>query len=476
MILRRSLLAAVLFWPMGHVVRLAAAPAAENQPTAENAAIEMDPYIVTAPPQRSGVWNHVLKSLDTAIGKKFMNMRGGPLLDAIFYRTNYLRDHPGEHAIVIVSSEPEHGRVTAATVVYTAKGDLFASSAALGNHLRLRGFTAKDIDNPERIRKELQARRDAYLLAAGYRNEAHASIEALGVLQDLQASRAQGASRAPAPGFSALDSVQLESDSITAAGTVLALAEETGDYTGIYGAGQPALENEYGSTDADELMEVAYGNLHAGTRLPIARAKIALSEVSRTDPAAIVSKKEDVIIFDWDQVHYLFNPDLGTYGVPIPKNLATGLPSLVVKHGEALEALYFFATYRALHPGERVQLLPAQDSRHIGVAYTDRGKLWIYSPAGGRFALPDRFHIEDLKTLTAVHARLLDNALASGQRPKTATLDELPGDTPDVQTRRALLALQQAGFTCKLETVQKTLRLTVTWPNGVYTYSAPARS
>ena len=423
----------------------------------------MDPYTVVEPKSKGGFWSHVNKGLNAAIGKKFLDLRGGQLLDAIAYRTNYLRDHPGEKAIIIVATEPTHHRVTAATTVFTDAGRLYASSAALGNHMRLAGFTAADIDATDRIRKELQDRRDTYLEAAGVLNEAHASIAALDVPQ-------------VAAGIAPGDAVTLESNSLVPIGIVMARAEETGDYSGIQTSNQYGLQDDFVGGDPKELMDVACDVLRSTTNLPIARAKLMLNKVSPDNPTVPTVGLEDLVVFDWDDVHYIFNPDLGTYGIPIPKNLVTGIPALVLKHGDILESLYFVATFRLVHPEEGAKYLPAADGEHAGAAYTLNGHLWIYSPTCGRFVLPPRYKPDDVSGLTALHARLVTKFLASTKGAARVNVDEMPGDTADLQTRRAALALTRVGFTCKLESAQGRPVLTVSWPGATYVYTAPDES
>ena len=128
----------------------------------ESAATVMDPYVVTSPKTPSGLGERLSRVLNAAVGKKFLNLRGGPLLDAIFYRTEYLRDHPGERAVVVVTSEPKHGRVTSATVAFSRDGRLYASSAALGNDTSLAPLTPAALDHPETIERELGSRRESF--------------------------------------------------------------------------------------------------------------------------------------------------------------------------------------------------------------------------------------------------------------------------------------------------------------------------
>jgi hypothetical protein len=460
----------------------AAAPAAPDAASAaQDATVRMDPYVVVAPRAKTGplngLWDGLGKSLDWAVGKKFMNLRGGPLLDAIYFRVNYLSDHPNEKAIVVVSSEPVHGRVTAATVVFTEEGGLYASSAALGNHQRLSGFTAADIDHPDRIKQELQSRRDFYLEMYEGWNAGHVGGDAL--VAPFLTSNGTGGTTTTL-NMSRGSSADLMSQGPLMPGAAMAQAEETGDYSILERTGQRALMADYGGAksgaDSKEKLDVAYSVLHERTMLPVARANLALAFASEGKSTPPVPQAVDVLVFDWGQIHYIYNPDLGTYGAKIPRNLITGLPTLAVERGDALESLYFIATFRAQHPPERAVFLPASDGVHAGVAYTLPGKLWIYSPALGKFSLSSKYRIEDVATLAKLHAVLVARQLAKGIPAATATVDHLPGDTADLQVRRAYLALRDVGFKCQLGRTQDRPTLTVSWPAGTYTYTAPSGS
>lgn len=429
--------------------------------------VRMDPYVVVAPKAGRGFWGGLSQSLDRTVGKKFMNLRGGPLLDAILYRVKFLREHPGERAIVIVSSEPVHGRVTSATVVFTESGRLYASSASLGDRRRLPEFTAADIEHPDKIGRELQSIRDFYLGVYDLWNRHHGG-DALS-----QPFTTDGTSNAL--NLDSLSYQQLLSDSLLPQGGALVQAEQTGDYSILAGAGHEALLTDYGS-DAEELLKVAYEVLHEETYLPIARARLALPVATLGASGPPAPRLEDVLVFDWNGEHYLFNPDLGTYGIRIPRDLTTGLPALVVRGGDVLESLYFFATFRALFPSERAVFLPAEDGVHAGVAYTRGGRLRIFSPALGTFEPPAMYGIGDVKQMAELHGALVARELAKGGRAATASVDRLPGDDADLQTRRAYLALTEAGFRCELGRADGRPALKVSWPAGSYTYVASPTS
>ena len=433
--------------------------------------MRMTPYIVMAPKAKFGLGHALAKSLDNLLGKRFMNMRGGPLLDAIYYRSNFLADHPGEKAIVVVSSEPVHGRVTAATVVFTQGGELYASSAALGNRRRLSGLAAADIQDPERIGRELQSLRDFYLGTYDEWSGGHLAEDALPppIAPDASASRSNNAMNLSDTSYT----LMMSRGQLTT-GAAIARAEESGDYSVLAVPGHEALMTDYDTgADPKELMDVAYGVLHDQTLLPVAEAKLTLTLAFQDESKPSMQQAEEVLVFDWGQSHYIYNPDLGTYGAAIPRNLITGLPALIVARGDVLECLHFFATFRSLHPSEKTAILPAEDGLHAAVAYTLKGRISVFSPALGRFSLPSKYDIENAAELAALHAALVARQLATGAPAPTATADQLPGDTADLQVRRAYLALLDAGFKCRLGRIGDRPALTVSWPRGEYTYTAP---
>ena len=434
------------------------------------AATVMDPYVVTAPKSSNGLWSHISRSVNAAVGKKFLNLRGGPLLDAIFYRTQYLRDHPGERAVVLVTSEPLHGRVTSATVAFSKEGRLYASSAALGNDSSLAPLTPFDLDHPEKIDAELKSRREVYLSA--YKDwESGGGPSASAPAASPTELTTYSPSSSTSPGAASYAAVEPTTGLIQ--GAVIAKAEESGDYSTIASSGQQALINEYGFYDPSEQMGVAYSVLHEQTLLPISKTRLLLDVIPDGGGTVPARREEEVVVFDWDGVHYIFNPDLGTFGLRIPRNSITGLPELVVRKGDVLEALYFYATFRALNPAERAILVPARDEVHACVAYTVKGRTWIFSPSLGKFQLPTRLRIDDLAGLVSVHATLVAKQRALGRASPTSSPQELPGDSDDLQVRRAYLALREAGYRCTLAYSGTAPTLTVAWNGGSYAYSSP---
>ena len=256
-------------------------------------------------------------------------------------------------------------------------------------------------------------------------------------------------------------------------GAVLAKAEESGDYSTLASSGQGALISEYGFYDADELMTVAASVLHEQTLLPIAKTHLTLQVMSPEEGSLPAKTDTSVVVFDWDRVHYIYNPDLGTFGLRIPRNSVTGLPALVIRDGDVLEALYFYATFREEYPAERAVVVPARDGQHAGVAFSLKGRTWVYSPVLGKFPLPPKYRIDDLPALVSLHSALVARQQASGQPSPTATPRALPGDSADLQVRRAYLALREAGYTCALSRAGSAPVLSVAWRNGSYRYLAP---
>jgi hypothetical protein len=188
---------------------------------------------------------------------------------------------------------------------------------------------------------------------------------------------------------------------------------------------------------------------------------------------------QDAVVFDWDGVHYMYNDQYGTLGMPIPKNPVTGAPYLVIRNGDLLESLYFVATYARAHPDERAALIPPVDGAHAAAAYTRAGRVWMMSPFLGRFKLPASYRIEDIDSIARLHKTLVARELKSlppgtPSRPGTGLPQALPGDSSNEQVRRAYLAFTELGIPGRfLENEKRIPGLQVSYQGSNYSYFAP---
>ena len=175
----------------------------------------------------------------------------------------------------------------------------------------------------------------------------------------------------------------------------------------------------------------------------------------------------EAIVFDWEGVQYLYNPDVGTHAKPLPLNPLTGLPYLCVKNGGLLECAYFCATYAQSHPGAKTALLSDDP---VMAAYPAGEKLGLFIPSFGRFTLP-KDYLDALDDLTSL-AQLRDQLLAMQKAQKAVPdliPDGMPGDDRDLQARRAFLAFQAAGVPSQLHE-EHGASMDFTWNGVAYTY------
>ena len=396
----------------------------------------------------------------------FLELRGGPLIEAIVWRHNYLKIHPTEEAIILV--DLDHQRVVSATTVYTKDGRLFGSSQMLGDNDRLRGLTAADIRQPDKIRRLIQGIRDHYLGMtstqadqAATNSDISAERASVQTPQDVQ-SVMMGTPSAPAGANVMAD----PSDMANLLGSKIARAEATGDYS-VVGISMPdgVQMNPFAGEPANVLQR-SYEALHDPAQaglVPVARGTVNLA-VRRPDAdhpnAEPVTEPTDTVVFDWDGIHYLYNPDFGTWGVSLPVNPLTGRPFLCLKNGDLFESISFCATYPKAHPGEQVGLI-APPGGPYGAVYTRNGLLHFFSPFLGRTVIPKHFQLKlsDTDTLTKMLALLVEREkkqleAAHQTVNPNAVIDGLPGDDADLQMRRAYLALKEAGVSPQL-VVQK---------------------
>jgi hypothetical protein len=405
----------------GHLIA-----AGEPVSTVNEKPIEMAPVTITVTREKISPLVELYRNLDRLFQGPFLNVRGGPLIEAILYRYDYLKIHPSDSAIIIV--EHKNDRVVSATTVYTKNDRLYASSQVLGDSARLRGLAAADIQQPGKIRQNLQSLRNVYLGAiATNADRRHARSSSL---LDYDPTDP------PGPG--------------DLLGARMALADEEGDYS--------VLGDTMGQMfrgPAGDFLRRAYEALHDPSRaglLPIARSIINLADVSGDPTKDAVPT--DVVVFDWDGQHYMYNPDLGTFGIPIPVDPLTKLPYLCVKNGELIECINFCATYVKVHPDEKTALLAPPGGPYAAI-YTQNGGRHLFSPFLGRTTLPKSIRFDDTEKLVQLHAVLVERETKRLAAQKIATNpnsipDGLPGDDADMQMRRTYIALGAAGVPCQL--------------------------
>jgi hypothetical protein len=180
----------------------------------------------------------------------------------------------------------------------------------------------------------------------------------------------------------------------------------------------------------------------------------ALSEV-RLARAGSAGRSTRVLVLDWDQRHYLWNPAAGVIEVPVPVDPLTRTPYLCVPQPELPGSILFAAEYGRLHPNERAQVLldPRMTSHPLSwfargaavAAYTDGGRVGLHT-GSENIPLPeatpaDFAHLGILtaKAFACYHRFLEERGGRAGAVP-----DGLIGDTSDLQLRRAHFRLQVA--------------------------------
>jgi len=493
----------------GLLLAAAAAPAlclgsADERATPVNEKpVEMPPVIVTVTREKVSPVVKFFRDLDNLFQGPFLNVRSGPLIEAIVWRYHFLQTHPQETAVILVDQQGP--RVVSATTVYTEDGRLYASSQVVGAGTRLRGFSAADIRNLERIRHEIEGRRAVYLagvITEEERANAH-SIPVTGTHDSTPVLERAA---------HALDHESIQTSSspfvsgVTSGpwdllGVRMARAERSHDYSSIaypieisnpilsqyprsFGSEMVKVDPFAGS--ADDILRRTYEALHDPVRagfLPVARSIINF----RSGPnGAVTTLALDAVVFDWEGQHYIYNPDRGTSGRPLPRNPLTGRPYLCIKNGDLFESIIFCATYPKVHLDERAVLL-APPGGPYAAAYTEDGALHLFSPFLGRTLIPSDLHLqlEDTASLVRLHALLVERErrelAARGRMANPNSIpDGLPGDDADMQMRRAYLSLTAAGVFPDLITLQDVAgrplsperhALTCQWQGKTYTYN-----
>ncbi len=116
------------------------------------------------------------------------------------------------------------------------------------------------------------------------------------------------------------------------------------------------------------MLDAAYhwlGDREKAGLIPLSFGKVRVDVPqlgSAGQPAAKPTMKTEehaAIVFDWDGFHYFYNDGDGMLAKPLPKNPVTSLPlHLVLKEGDAMESLYFVASYARSTPTESAVVLP----------------------------------------------------------------------------------------------------------------------
>jgi len=440
--------------PAGSVNSATGAPAqaivADAPPTS------LDPVIVNAskmPGFLGDLLGYNWNISECTEGSNF-HIRNGELIDAIGFRHLYLQQHPTEKAAVVVITSPTDHRVTQAVVAYTAGPSVHLKSIAIGD-IRVKDLTPADVDRPDVIRKYVQEIRETYLGDLG----SVALVTGSGQEQE------------------AIDRMTGKRTLVTT-GALMAVAEETGDYSRLTRFDEPLYR---GSSD-DMLVSAFYwlNSMDKVGLVPVARSKIDMdiSHVRPDNRVRVQSGKQDAVVFDLDGVHYLYNDQFGTLGMPLPKNPITGAPYLVLQNGDLFESLYFTAVYAKQHPDQMAALIPAMDGIHAAAAFGRGGKLWVMSPFLGRFTPPPRYRIDQVTSLAQLHETLVERELkklppGTRTRPVTGLPQAMPGDSTIEQVRRAYLSFKELGLPVKfVQNDKKEPGLQVDFRGATYSYFA----
>lgn len=409
--------------------------------------IHMEPYEVVEP-KVSVTIEQKLQDMDHRFDGPFAELRSGPMIEAILWRHRYLSEHPSDKAIILTTGTGV--TIKSATTVYTQNGGIYLSSNAMGEHRKVDGLAAAAIDDPrsvEKIRAVILRERESYLPGG----DPARSDFAVATDSDSNVDLNGGP---------------------PVLGKLLVIAEETNDYTvlamqagGKKSASQARMAAALLQTFAQPSSEVlswTYRVLHDPARAGL--VPVALSDVDvQEDSGKTVTIQ--ALAFDWDGTQYIYEPDRGTQGLPIPRNPVTGLPYLCVRNGGLMECAYFCSTYLRAHPGEKVMLLPGEPT---AVAFTEKGSIGIFGLALGPFVtkpIPPGVMAQVLAHPASLVG--MRDKLARGVRQKIP--EKMLGDNTDMQMRRAFLALQEAGIPAHLRSgLNPYLRFT--WVGADFVY------
>jgi hypothetical protein len=182
-----------------------------------------------------------------------------------------------------------------------------------------------------------------------------------------------------------------------------------------------------------------------------------LGEVRLSGPAGNPADgaRTRVLVLDWNQKHYLWNPATGVIEVPVPVDPLTQTPYLCVQQPELPGSVLFAAEYARLHPAEKAEVLidPLMTGRPLAwlargaviAAYTAGEEVRLHNGAES-LSLPGatRGDFADVARLTAQAMTRYHRYLEErGALPRPVPAG-LAGDTDELQLKRAHFRLQVA--------------------------------
>jgi hypothetical protein len=447
--------------------------------TAADDAVKMPTYEVAAPKFTSRV-AELYEMFDNLDHPTWLEA-GGPLVQAIIWRHGYLRVHTGEKAVIYVDRTPG-GMVAAATTIYTENGKLYANSDAFGAHVLMKNLTAADIYDSAKVEQWIGSIRGQYqiggpslfFVASGGRGRgfrggngpgfngareftADVGYTEWGPSGPLQFSPVSGGPVGNVSGQPSTGQI------VPTSANMFYVGNPVSGRFGTRALYQAEMDDHFHEGPA-LILDEAYRALHSPSRAGL--VPVSISPVNARPS----------LVYDWDGVHYVYWPGVGTEGHKIPTNPVTGRPYLCVKDNGLMESVYFIATYLKSHPDEKAVMVASDDP---SAAYTSKGQLCFFSPSLNHFAvLPkaDPAAIGDaavlkgsMAKLTALLAAVPVPAAADGRAHPRHVPEELPGDTADSQMRRIYLAFKGAGIPVHLVSGGSP-SLSFTWQGVNYQY------
>jgi hypothetical protein len=346
--------------------------------------------------------------------RDLLRLQNGSLVECIRFRSAWLKEHPNEDAIIVPEETTREGQIhVTAICAYTERGAVLVHRADYGT-------TAMP-----GARSDLLNQGQPAFLAAYHRL----------------------VSESPVP--TADDSTKIGDDDAQIARAYAALDD-------------PAVMGPF----------------------PVAIAKLP-SGISGPEGTA-PSKNADWLIFDWNGGHYRYRPEAGVIRQPVPIDPLTRRPYLCVALGDLVESIIFCAEYRRTHPEEKAILLFVPHHANRGentggtaaAAFTKKGSLYFHSVFFGDIALSENgrvFTPQDLADPLRLHRAYesyLWSRFVSACRAKdlavpdrwtihrggrefaellgTHAPQELAGDNPELQIRRAFQRAQALGLSSEV--------------------------
>ncbi len=448
-------------------------------PPAESA-VQLPPVTVTARKEKE---NPIFGG-NSLFDSTFANLAGGPLIEAILWRHRFLANHPGEDAVILTTVRGH--RLVSATILHTRNGKVYVSSNALGENVPVRSLVPADLhraaglSQAARLIDELrQVILNAPPLIGGPANIGQALIRAeesgnylpfrpaTTTPAGMMAQATSVLSALPGTDFSHVSAqpvrVPTTADSDLGASIQVGQAEAARQ-SPLMGAAVQATMNQGFDQPSSELVSLTYEGLHNPAHAGL--VPVALDEMTYRNA------RVPCIVFDWEGVQYTYQPDRGTTAQPMPVSSLTGLPDLCVRNGALIECVYFCAVFGKQHPDSRPALIPGDP---VAAAYQREGKLGLFIPTLGGFALPSPYlkALDDPEYL----AQIRDQVAAAKKAPEKAAdaiPQEISGDDGDMQMRRAFLAFQAAGIPCQLSE-DGAPALAFTWKGVAYAYGPDQR-